>query len=336
MIESVLRSNLLVDLTEEQHFKNILLLSEFFNTRSSLKTYFKDPQLVSSYSYFYVPTYLHKMEFILAQCPEYLKNSLKQKEFIDFGSGPGTFSISLFDQLKKDSGFHLVDQSSVMLDQAKKFMHALRVHSQFYNKDLTSLPKGEILFMGHSLNEMGLEKALTVINLLEPEIFFFIEPGTKDVFKDVLKLRRELLNRNYFSLYPCPGQMDCPFERKDKGWCHQILRQSLSTETQRIAQKVKLDRKIQPMVAHIYSKTTQKTFQRAHFVRFFKETKFSFVWEVCDQGKLVLFEFLKKKHSKTLLKRLKKMSVGEKFEYVIIKQKDDLKKQVVLSDKEKY
>lgn len=315
----------------------------FTVNREGIEEYAESPDMVSAYTMFYLPTNILKLPFVLNHLNKNIIDELKKTTIIDIGSGPGTYALGFLDYFKNEftGQLILVDQSKLMLDQAAKLMAYFfpQFNNVFYQHNLNNFKTTDevTLFFGNSLNEIGYEKALDLIDKLKPKFLFFIEPGTKEFFKTALKIRNEMSRRNHSVLYPCPSLKDkCPLEGKDD-WCHQILRTTHDPSIERLSQLLKKDRRSMPFISHFYSlKNKQEINLSARLIRILKETKFAFVWEVCleDQGKIQTkhFEIFKKSLSKDLSKKFKTSSVGININFKIVKKISENNWRVVLVD----
>jgi ribosomal protein RSM22 (predicted rRNA methylase) len=293
---------------------------KFTKARDQITDYVQSEDHVSAYTALYLPTNIPKLHFLLEKLSEDLLADLSERPFIDIGSGPGTFLLgwSLLFQ-KTPPEIIAVDTSRKMLEQAKKIINGffpesnLRTETKFHEKKSDS-----VLFFGHSINEMGTYKAQDLIMSIDPEYVIWIEPGTSELFRELRKLRENILEY-YDVIYPCPSAATCPAE-----WCHQVLRTSHDQSVERISQLVSLDRKILPMAAHIYrrKKSTAIT-NEPTTIRFINETKFSFEYEVCylseGKNKNDIIEIQKKQLSKEEEKHFKNADVGEKISFEIEK-----------------
>jgi ribosomal protein RSM22 (predicted rRNA methylase) len=302
----------------------------FTSERDNIKTYVSDRDFVSAYAYFYLPTNIAKLPFVLDLLPKNFVEGLRESHIIDVGTGPGTFSFAFSEYFEGDVTVTGIDSSALMIEQAKKINEEL-----YKNKSLdfsTNFPnrnENQTLFFGHSVNEMGPEYALELIEKFNPENIIFIEPGTTTVFEQLLKIRKSLATKGYNCFYPCSDiNMKCPIElKREEGiedWCHQVLRTSHDSDVERLSQLIKLDRKVMPLISHVYSRKKPSEVRKFRMIRFFRETKFSFDWEVCflESEKLVTkkVEVVKKHLSKKQIKHLKAISVGLEFEFEIIKE----------------
>ena len=134
--------------------------SKFTKNRSQIGDYVQDEDRVSAYAALYLPTNIPKLHFLLSNLPEAILEDLKNRTFIDIGSGPGTFSLGwslLFETPPKE--IVCVDSSKLMQEQAALMVKGffseanIRTQSKFIEKSPES-----VLFYGHSINEMGIEK----------------------------------------------------------------------------------------------------------------------------------------------------------------------------------
>jgi len=294
--------------------------TKFTVKRHQIEDYVQDDNHVSAYASLYLPTNIPKLHFLLNKLPAEVLNDLRVRSFIDVGCGPGTFSLGwslLFEQTPPE--IIAVDTSRKMLEQASKILKGffpevnLRTESKYHQKNSDA-----VLFFGHSINEMGTYKAQDLIMSIDPEYVIWIEPGTSELFKELKKLRENVLD-HYDVLYPCPNATACPGE-----WCHQVLRTSHDPSIERLSQLVSLDRKILPMTAHVYRrKRPQALINEATTIRYINETKFSFEYEVCylDNGvnTNAVIEIQKKQLSKAQEKAFKNADVGEKISFEVDK-----------------
>ncbi len=344
-----IKNHLLVpDISEAQLIKAIGLISEGFTTRrDKIDRYVRDEALVSAYAYYYLPTNIPKFFFLFEELERRWGNQflslLSDLKFIDFGCGPGTFSLAYLFFLKSKNmtavEVELIDSSSLMLEQAEKLIKAFFPEVKMKRSlklDVALLDKRSLVFFGHSLNELDNELAEKIMRELvgkkTVEHIFWIEPGTPDFFKKQKSLRKILVDANFQILYPCTGNLICPMEQVENDWCHQILRLTHSDEIERLSQLVGLDRKILPMISFAFSRTEiNRECSKLFFpVRFLNETKYSFEYLFCsefEEARLSFLkgEILKKSLAKKEEKELKRGSLGitvDEKNYVIEVKKD--------------
>ncbi|CBW25903.1 conserved hypothetical protein [Halobacteriovorax marinus SJ] len=327
-----LRSSLLVpSISDHSVVQNLTAVSKGFTSqRSKIKEYVMDREMVSAYTLFYLPSNIPKLEFVFDMLSDDVKESIKSSTIVDLGTGPGTFAFALDEYFDGDVEVVGVDTSELMVEQAQKINECLYKNQKIsFRSTMPKSFKGETLLLGHSLNEMGIEKLMDLVKLHAPENLIIIEPGTSAMFTEVLKLREQMRELGFQCAFPCANiESKCPVQKKieegQEDWCHQVLRMTHEVDFERLSQIAKLDRKTMPLIAHVYTKTNLKGPKRARMVRFLRESKFSFDWEVCFESegelKMATFEVLKKTLSKKEVKSLQKISVGIDFDYEIMKE----------------
>jgi SAM-dependent methyltransferase len=318
-----IKPHLLVNISEPEMVKLIIEMSaKFTKKRDQIGDYVMEHRHVSAYAAFYLPTNVPKLHFLLSKLPNNILDDFKNRPFIDMGAGPGTFSLGWKMLLKTPAHVEMigVDSSQIMLDQATKIMNGMYPKDKFQAvRKFEEKKETSILFFGHSINEMGRQKAQDHIMTIDPEYVIWIEPGTSEIFPELLNLRDVMLD-HYDVLYPCPGNGACP-----NNWCHQVLRTTHEPSIERLSQLVSLDRKILPMTAHVYrrkSKTPVVT-TAATVVRYIQETKFSFEYEVCHlvdgANKNDIIEIQKKNLTKEEIKHFKHSNVGDRLNFEVEK-----------------
>jgi ribosomal protein RSM22 (predicted rRNA methylase) len=329
-LKQILENTLVENISESKLIKILNLISKGFTSdRDKISTYVNDREYVSAYTSFYLPTNIPKLSFLLDQLPDDFISNLKGSKIVDFGTGPGTFAFAFDEYFEGDIEVLGVDQSILMIEQAKKLNSNLYKNSNIsFSTNLPDQLKNGTLFFGHSLNEMGAKNALKLIDDLGPKNIILIEPGTSSLFNEVLKLRKSLSVMKYSCVYPCASiSLRCPVEQKINDgkvdWCHQVIRTTHDQEVERLSQLIKLDRKVMPLISHVYTLNKVEINKSARMIRFLRETKFSFDWEVClledSNLKTIQFEVVKKSLSKKEIKALQKISVGLEFDFEILK-----------------
>jgi ribosomal protein RSM22 (predicted rRNA methylase) len=283
-----------------QSLKN---LQKCFITRQGIDDYTDSEDLVWAYTALYLPTNFVKLKSMFMHIASELPNQLDEFNFVDIGSGPGTYTWAWLDyhyqwqekqyQLKGvdiKSQLFLIEKSTLMLEQANKIRNKLKIsgekikmvqnYKEIISKKLD--PNKTILFFGNSLNEMPIDSAFKLIKEFNYPHVMFMEPGTKESFNKVMQIRKLLFKESYECVYPCPGAIiECPMDIDN--WCHQYVHSTHSQDLERLCQKLKMDRRSMPVVFHYYQKSILKTPSSTikRIVRFIKETKFSFDYIVC-------------------------------------------------------
>ena len=293
---------------------------KFTKRRDQIGDYVLDDDHVSAYTALYLTTNIPKLHFLLSKLPSDVLKDIYSRTFIDIGCGPGTFSlgISLLNE-EPPKEIICVDSSRTMLNQAEKMIKGFfsKANVQLHLK-YREINRESVLFFGHSINEMNIDRVLDQIMTVDPEYVIWIEPGTSELFTELKKLRTNILE-GYDVLYPCPSNEACP-----NSWCHQVLRTTHASSVERLSQLVSLDRKTLPITAHVYKRKAQLLpSTMATIIRYINETKFSFEYEVClfenGENKNIIIEIQKKQLDKKTEKEFKNMNVGERLSFTVNK-----------------
>jgi ribosomal protein RSM22 (predicted rRNA methylase) len=344
---SLIKSNLIEPLEKEADLIRAIktIRNNFTVERDKIGDYCLNPQLVSAYSLFYLITNLPKFPFIFHQLPLNIKERFQYYDFIDFGTGPGTYLLSHFLTIEDFKGhYYGVDNSSLMRKQANKLLTAFGLKQDQFSlvEEISEISfdneNKKILFFGNSFNEIEIKLFKKIIAKVNPDIIFFLEPGTKESFRKILSIRNELFKQGYSCHFPCPsGQLKCPMS-DNQDWCHQILRIVHDDETQRLSQLVQLDRNNMPLTAQVFS-TIERSVRKelsGFMVRRLEDSKHSFKWQICldeDNYKgLYEAEIYKKEFSKSELKYFKKISTGVSFNFKVEKELSQKRLRITLLD----
>ncbi len=230
--------------------------------------------------------------------------------------------MELFPETKE---IYQIEQSALMKEQSAKIFKGLypNVKLRFHGHQKTS--KKRIAIFGHSLNEMGLDIGLRIINELDADYILFIEPGMKTVFSLMLEMRDHLIQKKHKILFPCLGQGTCPLKENPEDWCHQYLHVKQNDEVERLTQLASKDRRHLPITVHLYAKEYEQKIEenKARVFRSLPETKFSLEMQVClpdESLSLKHFQIYKKHYSKKEQKELEEIKAGDLVEFEIEKE----------------
>ncbi len=302
--------------SESELLKAIEELSfKFTQNRERISDYLSDPRLTSAYVAFYLTTNMPKFEAVLKWMPELWIEELKNSTFVDLGAGPGTFSIAFREWVGRPVDVIQIESSPLMKEQARLLWKGLYPGEDLKQTLESDIKNKENLFLlfGHSANEMGAEAALKYIRQLNPKHILFIEPGTKEFFPEMLKIRSELIKDGFEILFPCSTSLDCGLKNSQTDWCHQFVHVRHSEEVERITQMARRDRRLLPLTVQAFSRQTF-TKHKARIIRVFPETKFSFEWDVCEDNVIKHYQVMKRGLSKESLNNLSSALAGVSIE----------------------
>lgn len=283
---------------------------KFTQKRERISDYLQDERLASAYTAFYLTTNIPKLKAVFEWMPPLWLEKIKESTFIDLGAGPGTFSLAFREWLGRPAKIQQIESSSVMREQAKRIWEGL-----YPSEKLLLNAEGEkTLFFGHSANEMGPEIALKYIKDLNPDHILFVEPGTKEFFPQMLKIRDALLKQGHNILFPCPRAEACPLNNSETDWCHQFIEVKQESDVERLSQMVRKDRRNLPLIVHAFSRTYKAENPDVRVVRVLPETKFSFEWEVCELNQIQHYQIMRRGLSKQTQKILSETLAGASIE----------------------
>lgn len=302
---------------EAEYLRSIKELQSYFTEkRHLLGEYWTSPRLISAYAGYYMPTNMPKYAYVVKQLPESLRQLWRQSHFIDIGTGPGTFlwAHHQYDE-KVEGDFFGVDHSKFMLQEAehqapeniKSRLHLLLDWKKIPEK--TFLKHPTIFCLGHSFNEIGVNKVEEMLNKIRPTFLLFFLLGTREVFHQFLPLREKLL-QDYQILYPCLKNASCPLMSNQADWCHQVIHYQHSDEIERISQKLLINRREMPLVAYLAVRKEHFTESpnnenKGRYFQTLNSTKASLQIKICDEDlQLQKIEILKRMLSKAEEKKL--------------------------------
>lgn len=268
--------------SEAELVKAIGELSAGFTTdRQNLHRYLADPRLVAAYTAFFASTNMPKLPAVLRWLPAELAESWKQFQLIDVGAGPGTFSLA-WKELGGVLPPMMIETSRLMRDQAQALMKGLYGEEALFKVPTNTAPR--LMLFGHSLNEMGPQQALQLVEEHRPAALLLIEPGTKEVFQQMLQLREKLIARDWKILYPCAAQTTCPWQDSTQDWCHQFVNVRHAPDVERLTQLAFRDRRHQPVIVHVFAQPSESTSSdKIRLIRKLPPSKFAYNWQVCHR-----------------------------------------------------
>ena len=337
MLLQQIMPNLIYQFKSETELINSIqkLSDNFTKDRSKLDEYLTSEKLVSAYTAFYLTTNIPKWDHVIQKL-QIAEDDLSELEIVDIGSGPGTYALAQLAN-NKNQIIYGVESSELMRLQATKLLSNFYPESSVkFFKTVREVPEKKrkrLGVFGHSANEMEVSQVNEIIEKLDLDQVLFIEPGTKSYFEKALEIRKNLINKNFSILYPCPSQASCPME-ETQDWCHQFLYIKQNPEIERICQIVKKDRKLLPQIIHYFKKgedTPRADLKRV--IRVYKPTKFGLEMQICHQqdseNKLFDLQQLFRKKSKVQMKKLQNILAGDEIRFEPVKS---LEKNMIRGD----
>lgn len=314
--------------SEADLVKAITELNQLYvHQRQKLQANSLTPRLSSAYLHFYFPSNIPKLFKLLQLLPPNLIDEIGKVPWIDFGSGPATYTLAWYSWLRSQKKKFPPEALLIESDMNMQAVANKVLDKYLSNEDITlvsDLSKknilGGALFFGHSSNELSLDQLFQIIQQTDPKFIILLEPGTPEVFKKILELRSHLISHNYKIHYPCLQQGVCPMKQQTvaKNWCHQYLSLRFSSSVERLTQLVSLKRQHSAVLFHVYEKNALSgaitTFLPPGSYRVVQgpmQTKGVWTWQVCTaEGKLEWLETLTRQYSKEQLDLLENKTPG--------------------------
>jgi ribosomal protein RSM22 (predicted rRNA methylase) len=297
--------------------------------RDELNSSMLNSRLASAYLYLYLTTNVPKLFKVLSFLPKELILKIAATPWIDFGSGPATYTLAWYAWLQHQKIPYpkeglLIEKDPAMQEIANKVLDKFLHHEDIKVANTLQQKKLEqaTLFFGHSCNELSTEVLLNMVEDVKPKFILFLEPGTPEVFKKILEIRTHLLSRDFKVHYPCLQMKSCPMKQTDN-WCHQYLHLRLPSQVERLTQLASLKRQHSAVIFHVYERVDSLPIKNNQYriVQGPMQNKGAWTWQVCShEGKLMWMESLTRNFNKQQLKVLETKVPGEIFSEVQIQK----------------
>lgn len=139
---------------------------------------------------------------------------------VDFGSGPGTLTQALLHHPKIQIQEIAAYDNTPELAPYFRNLGAPQTQVSYFAQTPPPPPTSDktALVASYAFNELS--QSGTPEWIFDYSHILLIEPSTKVVFTDLLRLREELMERGFTILAPCPHQGSCPMSQNRKDWCH--------------------------------------------------------------------------------------------------------------------
>lgn len=237
-------------------------LAQGLGKKTELKHYSELENFVQAYTYYYMPANVMKWPRILREMEVLGLGVGEQGSWLDLGSGPGTAVLGALWYFQAFQKEKLTSFEMVAVDQSRGFLtQAQNLVSSFYKKssvdkklkthqldifknpkqvgDLLNQYKPRVCSMSNSLVESPLsfeEKVDWVSGVIEkmydnqkgvePSWFVIVEPGTQEVTRELLEIRKQLIHSEKLTgkfqvMLPCLSHRKCGALENPRDWCHE-------------------------------------------------------------------------------------------------------------------
>lgn len=174
---------------------------------------------------------------VLIRCLQEIPDFTTLSSILDIGAGTGSllWALSQLPQSSLLTKLTLVERNPVMLGLAQDLSNSLSLKSNptFKHGSLETLnpiPTADLITLNYVCNEVPLsqlEKALPKLWESTHKHLLFIDPGTPENFKKMLRVRALLQDLGAHISAPCGHQAACPLAESET-WCHFGVRLSRS------------------------------------------------------------------------------------------------------------
>ncbi|MBT4761960.1 MAG: hypothetical protein HOO06_09710 [Bdellovibrionaceae bacterium] len=196
----------------------VISLSDHFNQNTTKTTLWDDKKYQAAYLAYFFPLNLMR---ILS-----LENELKSiiqenSDIVDFGSGPGTFSIASHLLKLAFKNLTCVEVNNLAIKLHQSLLNDLNINQPIqWENQLTANNKKKTGIFTYSLNELK----QTPPWLFDFETLIILEPSTQYYGRRLQELREQLIENKYEILAPCTHQLPCALlHESKKDWCHQRI-----------------------------------------------------------------------------------------------------------------
>ncbi len=144
---------------------------------------------------------------------------------LDIGAGTGACSWAAAEIFPDIERITCLEREKSMIDFGKNLMAkgGFPFECEWISRDITKGfdIKADLVTASYVLNEMPdevQEKLVSAMWNATEKMLVIIEPGTPKGFRNILKIREQLINSGANILAPCPHDNKCPLPEND--WCH--------------------------------------------------------------------------------------------------------------------
>ncbi len=144
---------------------------------------------------------------------------------LDIGAGTGACCWAAAEVFPDIEGFTCLEREKSMISLGKTLMVKgdFPYECEWISRDINEGfdKKADLVTASYVLNEMPdamKEKLVSAMWNAAEKMLIIIEPGTPKGFKNILKIREQLIKNGAHIIAPCPHEKNCPLPCDD--WCH--------------------------------------------------------------------------------------------------------------------
>lgn len=221
--------------------KGLEQLSALFESpRPTVRNYLRNPDLLAAYVAYYLPLNSLKVAWILDEMTRYAQELLeKELRVLDFGSGPGTALLALWEISPRRHRAVAVDRAPEALHVAERLLQDSTEMALRFQRKLSRGPF-DLIFASNVYVELDSDRTIEeLLDLLDPTGYLVIvEPALKETTQRLMALRDKLASSGWTIAAPCLEVAQCPMRTHAELWCHMSLSWRRPSWIQRLEDKV--------------------------------------------------------------------------------------------------
>jgi hypothetical protein len=234
---------------------DIIQLSNLFTRDREIlpPKYLNNEKLRRAYMLYYLPSNLYKIHLPLNGLSLHPKKILSKKKLkiLDLGSGPGTTILGMLDFFSHQKKRPFLEFTAV--DSIAENLHIAEGLFKLFIKNILSnaslktfklnIEKGaaispdmyDIIILSNTLNELfhddekKIIKRVSFLNTILDKFLasdgscIIIEPSLREVTRECLMVRDNLIKKGFHMYSPCLTDNPCPSLLNQKDWCHEDI-----------------------------------------------------------------------------------------------------------------
>lgn len=151
--------------------------------------------------------------------------SFEPTSLLDVGCGPGTAYFAMKERYPSLQEAVCIDHNEHLLTLFKTLCQKMNYSLPTFSSAVTGDRRWDVGVLSYALGEMeeSVQERLVQEMVGRCSYLFLIEPGTPHGFSTLMRMRKQVLEKGYSIVAPCPHGFACPME-STKAWCHVRVR----------------------------------------------------------------------------------------------------------------
>jgi ribosomal protein RSM22 (predicted rRNA methylase) len=219
--------------------------------------------------------------------PSFVPSSL-----LDLCAGPGTASLAALAQWPQLRELTLIDASPLLLDAARLLLAVAGQGTSFEAELIASRldpalereRRADLVIVSYALVEMPeseIEALARRVFALAGGLAVFVEPGTPEGFRRLLRCRDVLIAEKAHLVAPCPHTLPCPMPAPE--WCHFGERLARSRD-HRLAKSASVPFEDEPYSYLVFGRRPAEIVPEARVVSRIRVMKVQAGCRICGRG----------------------------------------------------